>query len=172
LEENMEYYEKFRLVQKMAAEVFAAMFLDLEFNSAYIDVDNRPHLYLGKIFKDSRARGIFENIGKQFVELEFFNYDYYNEPQIKNPYNYEDEDEENLMWDLGREWAVYIADRYFEAPDFVVGLLLEDEKIDRSVLKMEAGFIELVDEIKGILEKNYDCEQFQETNEVNDEEDE
>jgi hypothetical protein len=165
----MEYYEKFRLVHKLAAEVFASMFLDLGFQHAYIDEDNSPHLSLGKRFKDSRDRGIFENIGKQCVDLEFLNYDYYTEPPIKNPYNDEDEEEDNLIWDLGREWAVHIAEEYVEALDFMVGLLREDKSLDLSILKKEADFMETVDEIKKTLENNYDFEQFQEIDDEDEE---
>jgi hypothetical protein len=165
----MECYEKFRLVQKLAAEVFASMFLDLGFQHAYIDDDNRPHLYLGKLFKDPRDRGIFENIGKQCVKLEFLNYDYYTEPPIKNPYNDADEEEDHLIWDLGRDWAVHIAEEYCEALNFMVELLREDTPIDLSILKKEADFMELVAEIKKILKTNYDCEQFQEMDDEDDE---
>jgi hypothetical protein len=82
---GMKHYEKYRMVQRIGAEIFAAMFLELDFHKAYIDDDSKPHLYLGNFIIDPRAKGIFENIGREYIELEFFNYDYYDEPEIKTP---------------------------------------------------------------------------------------
>jgi predicted RNase H-like HicB family nuclease len=161
-EENWIYYEKYRIAQKLAAEIFAAVFLDLTFHNAYIDDSNKPHLYIEKEFHDPRDRGIFENIGRQFVELEFFDFDYYNEPKVTNPYDYDNEIEENGMWDTGLYWAAYIADEYFETPDFMLPLLLENKDVDRSIINKELGFMEEINKIKEILKNHWDSEQYEE----------
>jgi predicted RNase H-like HicB family nuclease len=166
------YHEKYRISQKLAAEIFAALILDMKFNNAYIDDANRPHLYIEKNFHDPRDRGIFENIGNEFVELEFFNYDYYNEPKVSNPYDWENNGEENTIWDTGSDWAAYIAEEYFEAPDFMLPLLLENKGVDLSIVNKETGFIEKVSEIKEILKEHWDCEEYKEENEIDDGEDE
>jgi hypothetical protein len=69
--DGMKYYKKFRMAQKLSAEIFAVIFLELDLHNAYIDDDNKPYLYLGKSIMDPRNRGIFENIGKDYIELEF-----------------------------------------------------------------------------------------------------
>jgi hypothetical protein len=51
----------------------------------------------------------------------------------------------------------------------MLDLLLENKDIDLSTLKKETGFMKTIDEIKKILEDFYDCEQYKESQENNDE---